>query len=369
MHDQPAPDQPHFIGGVNVRTLSLAVIALGVTVFLLQYMQALFAPLAFGLLLFYTLDPLVDALERIRVPRWIGSALAIVLTFGTIVGAAYALQDEALTVVNQLPTAARRVTRLIDRDARSASPLDKVQQAAAELQKGDTAKPAPGVVRVQVEEPRITATGLLWSGSVSAVYALNQMMMIMFLTYFLLLSDKMFRRKLVELAGPRLSQKKITIEIIDSIAAQIGRFLTVIVFTSLVVGFATWVALRYMGVEQAALWGLLAGVFNSIPYYGPIIVSGGLALVAFLQFGTLSMSLTVAGVSMAITALEGWVLTPVLMGKAASMNRVAVFVGLLFWSWAWGVWGMLLAIPMMMLIKVVCDHVDELKPVGRFLGE
>ena len=368
VHDQPAPDQPHFIG-VNVRTLSLAVIALGVTVFLLQYMQALFAPLAFGLLLFYTLDPLVDALERIRVPRWIGSALAIVLTFGTIVGAAYALQDEALTVVNQLPTAARRVTRLIDRDARSASPLDKVQQAAAELQKGDTAKPAPGVVRVQVEEPRITATGLLWSGSVSAVYALNQMMMIMFLTYFLLLSDKMFRRKLVELAGPRLSQKKITIEIIDSIAAQIGRFLTVIVFTSLVVGFATWVALRYMGVEQAALWGLLAGVFNSIPYYGPIIVSGGLALVAFLQFGTLSMSLTVAGVSMAITALEGWVLTPVLMGKAASMNRVAVFVGLLFWSWAWGVWGMLLAIPMMMLIKVVCDHVDELKPVGRFLGE
>ena len=99
------------------------------------------------------------------------------------------------------------------------------------------------------------------------------------------------------------------------------------------------------------------------------VVSGALALIAFLQFGTIHMMLVVAGVSLAITSLEGWLLTPVMMGKVASMNRVAVFVGLLFWSWAWGVWGMLLAVPMMMSIKVICDHVEDLKPVGRFLGE
>ena len=131
----------------------------------------------------------------------------------------------------------------------------------------------------------------------------------------------------------------------------------------------TWAALAALGLESAALWGLLAGVFNSIPYYGPLIVSGGLALVAFLQFGTIYMMLTVASVSLLITSAEGWLLTPTLMGKIASMNRVAVFVGLLFWSWAWGVWGMLLAVPMMMSIKVVCDHVEDLKPIGRFLGE
>ena len=193
--------------------------------------------------------------------------------------------------------------------------------------------------------------------------------MILFLTYFILLSDKMFRRKFVELAGPTLSKKKITLEIIDNISSQIGRFLMVQIFTSVVVGVATWAALAALGLEQAALWGLLAGIFNSIPYYGPLIVSGGLALVAFLQFGTLYMMLVVAGVSLVITSLEGWLLTPTLMGKVASMNRVAVFVGLLFWSWAWGVWGMLLAVPMMMSIKVICDHVDDLKPVGRFLGE
>jgi predicted PurR-regulated permease PerM len=258
---------------------------------------------------------------------------------------------------------------MLERDRRSApGPLDKVEQAAAELQK-DSVKPSPGVVRVQVEQPRVRASNLLWSGSIGAVYAFNQLIMILFLTYFLLLSDKMFRRKFVEAAGPTLTQKKLTVEIIDSIGSQIGRFLIVQAFTSVVVGVITWAALRYMGLQQAALWGLMAGIFNSIPYYGPLIVSGGLSMIAFLQFGTIAMSVAVAGVSLVITSLEGWLLTPMLMGKVSSMNRVAVFVGLLFWSWAWGVWGMLLAVPMMMSIKVVCDHVEELKPVGRFLGE
>jgi predicted PurR-regulated permease PerM len=368
--DTPSDETETTLQGIDGRTVYLFVIAFGVTVFLLQYMQTLFAPLAFGLLLFYALDPVVDAMERMRIPRWFGAAAAICLTFGTIGAGAYMLQDEAMTVVNQLPTAARRITALIDRDPRSRSgPLDKVEQAAAELQKSDTVKPAPGVMRVQVEEPRITATSLLWSGSMGAVSALNQLIMIMFLTYFILLSDKMFRRKFVELAGPRISNKKLTVEIIDSIASQIGRFLMVQILTSVVVGMATWAALRYIGLEQAPLWGLLAGIFNSIPYYGPLIVSGGLSMVAFLQFGTFAMALTVAGLSLVITSLEGWLLTPLLIGKVASMNRVAVFVGLLFWSWAWGVWGLLLAVPMMMSIKVICDHVDELKPIGRFLGE
>jgi len=356
--------------GLDAQSVALIVIAFGVIVFLLQYMQALLAPLAFGLLLFYALDSGVDAMERIRVPRWLGAALVLGLTIGAIFGGAYALQDQALTVINELPAGARRVATLVERRPRTdPGPLDKVEQAADELARTDKPKPAPGVVRVQVEEPRITATGLMWSGSIGALSAVNQLIMILFLTYFLLLSDKLMRRKFVELAGPTLSKKKVTLEIINDISSQIGRFLGVQIFTSIVVGVATWAALAYAGLDQAAMWGLLAGVFNSIPYYGPLIVSGALSLVAFLQFGTMSMMLAIAGISLVITSLEGWLLTPLLLGKVAAMNRVAVFVGLLFWSWAWGVWGLLLAVPMMMSIKVICDHVEDLKPVGRFLGE
>jgi predicted PurR-regulated permease PerM len=364
------PPEVSFFEDLDARTVALLVIALGVTIFLLQYMQELLAPLAFGLLLFYALDPAVDALERSRVPRWIGAALVLGLTLGTLVGGAYALQDEAMTVINELPSGARRIAALIQRRPQEKpGPLEKVEQAAKELAKTDAPKPDPGVVRVQVEEPRITATGLMWTGSIGVLAVLNQLLMIMFLTYFVLLSDTLFRRKFVELAGPTLTKKKITLEIINDISSQIARFIIVQIFTSVIVGAATWAALSALGLRQAPLWGLLAGIFNSIPYYGPLIVSGGLAVVAFLQFGTLYMMLLVAGIALLITSLEGWLLTPTLMGRVASMNRVAVFVALLFWSWAWGVWGLLLAMPITMSVKVICDHVEDLKPVGRFLGE
>jgi predicted PurR-regulated permease PerM len=135
------------------------------------------------------------------------------------------------------------------------------------------------------------------------------------------------------------------------------------------VALVTWGALWAIGLRQAALWGLLAGILNSIPYYGPLLVTAGLSIVAYVQFATLTMAAAVAGVSLLITTLEGFVLTPLLLGRAASMNQVAVFVGLLFWSWVWGVWGILLAVPMMMVVKVVCDHVEPLQPVGHLLGD
>lgn len=350
----------------DARTVALIVIAAGVTIFLLQHMQSLFAPIAFGLLMFCALDPIVDWMERAHVPRWIGAALVLLVTMGTIGTGAYALQDEALTVIQELPAGARKIVAAMERrPASEPSPLEKVEQAAEELKKSD--RPQPGVMRVEVQEPRISASSLLWSGSLGALSAFNQLMMIVFLTYFILLSDKMFRRKFLELAGP--SKKRETVEIIDRIGSQIGRYLIVLVFTNVVVGIVTWAALAFMGLKQAVLWGLLAGVFNTIPYYGPLIITGGLAMVAFLQFGTVGMMLAVAAVALLITSLEGWLLTPILMGKVASMNRVAVFVGLLFWTWAWGVPGLLLAVPIMMSIKVACDHVENLKPIGRFLGE
>jgi predicted PurR-regulated permease PerM len=141
------------------------------------------------------------------------------------------------------------------------------------------------------------------------------------------------------------------------------------IFTSCVVGVATGVALWWLGLQNAAVWGLIAGIFNSIPYFGPVIVTGALAVVAFLQFGALDTTAAIAGVALLITSLEGWVLTPALVGRTAQMNPVAVFAGLLFWSWMWGVWGTLLAVPMMMVLKAVCDHVEDLAPVADFLSE
>ena len=100
----------------------------------------------------------------------------------------------------------------------------------------------------------------------------------------------------------------------------------------------------------------------------PILVSGGLAVIAFMQFNDVPRTLLVSGVAFAITSLEGYLLTPTLMGRAARMNAVAIFVGLLFWSWIWGIWGAVLAVPMLMMIKAVCDHIEGLQPIGELLG-
>jgi predicted PurR-regulated permease PerM len=184
----------------------------------------------------------------------------------------------------------------------------------------------------------------------------------------MLLSDQLFKRKLVEIVGT-LSQKKVTVTVLEDIATQIEHFLLIQILTSGVVALVTGAALWMMGLQQAALWGLLAGIFNSIPYYGPLLVTAGLSIVGFLQFGTLGMTAAVAVVSLLITTLEGLFLTPTLMGRASSMNRIAIFAGLLFWSWVWGVWGMLLAVPMMMALKAICDRVESLHPVAHLLGE
>jgi predicted PurR-regulated permease PerM len=116
------------------------------------------------------------------------------------------------------------------------------------------------------------------------------------------------------------------------------------------------------------VWGILAGVFNSIPYFGPVIVSGGLFVVGIVQGGDLAQALLMSGVALAITTLEGWLLTPLLMGKVENMNALTVFIGLMVWTWLWGAWGTILAVPMLAIVKSTADHVPGLYRVGRLMA-
>jgi len=358
-----------FLVDVRVRNVAFTLLSVAIVILLLQFMQPVLLPLVLGALLFYALDPAVDRLQKLRVPRSIGAALMLCLVVTSCGVLAYTLQGQALTVIDQLPAGARKLAASL-RKAPGAQPgaLEKVQQAAEELQASEKSTPPDGVTRVRIEEPGFQASTLVWSSSIGLASAANQLIMILFLTYFMLLSDQLFKRKLVEIVGT-LSKKKLTITVLEDIAGQIEQFLLIQFVTSGVVAIVTGAVLWAMGLQQAALWGLLAGIFNSIPYYGPLLVTAGLAVVGFLQFGTIPMTAAVAGVSLLITTLEGSLLTPMLLSRASAMNQVAVFAGLLFWSWIWGVWGMLLAVPMMMVIKVICDRVDVLHPVGHLLGE
>lgn len=359
---------------VDVRSAALTLLAVLAVVFALQYAQSLVIPIVLGLLISYALDPPVSALARWRVPRPIGAAVVLIAVVGANGWLLYGLRSEANAIVAQLPDGARRLRETIERkQPPTTTAIKQVQKAATELEKAADAAgpPAPpsNVQRVQVETPPFNISDYFVWGSIGIATAIGQLVLILFLVYFVLASGDLYRRKLVKIVGPSLTKKKITVQILAEIDRQIEMFLLVQVFTSTIVAVATWLAFRALGVEQPAVWGIVAGVFNSIPYFGPVLVTGGMAMVSFLQFGSVRMALIVSLVALVITSLEGMLLTPWLTSRAARMNAVAVFVGLLFWGWVWNVWGMLLAVPMLMVMKAVCDHVEEFKPIGEFLGD
>ena len=355
--------------------LALLVIAGAAAMAILYWAKAVFIPVVLSILISFALEPLVRTMTRIRLPRVIASAVVVAALAGLIGYSVYGLSDDASEIVAAVPEAATKLRQALRREqGQEDSAIQQVQRATEELQRtaDEAAGPstAPrGVQRVQVEEPAIDIREYVMWGSASVVAFAGEAILIVFFVFFLLASGDLFKRKLVKIAGPSLQRRRVTVQILDEINRQIERFLLVLVFASVVVGVASWIAFRMVGLEQALFWAVAAGAFNSIPYFGPVIVSVGTAIVAFLQFGTISMAASVAGLSLAITSLEGWLLMPFLARKVVRTNEIAVFISLIFWTFVWGVWGTLLAVPMLVAVKAFCDHIDDLKPFGELLGE
>jgi predicted PurR-regulated permease PerM len=224
------------------------------------------------------------------------------------------------------------------------------------------------VTRVVVERAAFNVRDYLWSGTLGLFAFLGQTLVVIFVTLFLLASGDTFRRKMVKLAGPRLSQKKITVQALDEVSVQIQRYLLVQLATSVVVGVATGLAFYALGLNNAATWGVAAGVTNLVPYIGALIVGFTSAMVGFIQFDSIDQAVLIGASSFGIHAVVGNLLTPWWTGRASRMSPFAVFVGVLAFGWLWGAVGLILGTPILMVVKAVCDRVDELKPVGEFLG-
>ena len=364
---RPGPEK------TKVETICLVFLSLAGAIFALRYAQAVIVPFIVALLLFYALDPIVCWLRRLGIPRAVSSFLLIVLVLAAGASSIYLLRGQASDMFDRLPEAMRKARAAIESQRGGPGTVAKVQQAAGELERTASeatgSQPQKGVTRVQIEEPLFNASEYLWSGSLGLLWFGGQVLTVVFLVFFLLASGDMYKQKLIEVVGPRLSRQRLTLQILDDIDHQIGRFLLIQIATSTLIGVAMGVSLWLLGVNQAAMWGVTAGILNSIPFFGTIIVTAGIALVAFLQFGTLEMVALVAGVTLIVTSIDGFLLTPLLTGRFSKMNNLAVFTSLLFWGWLWGALGILLAVPIMMVIKSICDHIEGLQPIGHLLGE
>lgn len=359
---------------VDVRSVSLVVLATLASVFMLRWASAVFIPVMVGLMFSYALSPVVDWLAHRRIPRVLSAAVLVLGIVSGVGATVYSLSDDAGKLVESLPVAAQKLRYSIRAlQGKQDNTLATMQKAASQLEQAaeEANRGAPlaqGVQRVQIEKPKFAIKDYLWSGTMGLLAMLGQIGMVALITFFLMASGDTFRRKLVKLAGPTLSRKKITLQALNEINDQIQRYMLVQIFTSGVVGVATWLCFLAVGLDHAAVWGIAAGVLNLVPYIGNVIITAGSAMVGFLQFGTLEMALLVASISLVINSIEGFLLTPWLTSRASKMNPVAIFVGVLAWGWLWGAWGLLLGVPILMVIKAICDRVEDLKPVGEFLG-
>jgi predicted PurR-regulated permease PerM len=361
---------------VEARGLALGVLAVLASVFVLSWAQAFVVPLLLGIVIAYTLNPLVAWLEAIRVPRVVGTVVVMASVMGALVLGAYSLRDEMQTIVEQLPAAATKfATELARLRVGQVGTMQKMQNAANEVERattqaaGGATAPRQPATHVIVDQPKFKLGSFLWESSMGAVGAMVQAAMVAFLVFFLLLGGDMYKRKLVRLTGPSLSERKITVHILDDINGSIQKYMFMLLTTNLLVALLSWIAFRAIGLENAGAWAVAAGLLHIVPYLGPGVTAVAAGMAAFMQFGSFAMALLAAGASLAIATFVGTFVVTWMTGRIASMNSTAVFVSLLFWGWLWGVWGLLLGIPIIVIVKVVSQHVEALHPVAELLGD
>lgn len=361
---------------VNARGLALGILAALATLFALSWAQGFTIPLLLGIIIAYTVNPLVNWLEAIKIPRACGTAIVMVSIIGALIFGTYSLRGQMQTIVEQLPEAAATfASGLASLRISEIGNWRTMQNAAAEVERATTEAIAGPAARHQrathviVDQPAFELNDFMWKNSMGALGAIVQAVVVAFLVFFLLLGGDTFKRKLVRLTGPSLSKKKITVRILDDINDSIQKYMLMLLTTNLVVTLLTWIAFQWIGLENAGAWAVAAGLLHIVPYLGPGVTAVATGMAAFMQFQSLPMALLIAGSSLVIATLVGTIVTTWMTGRIAHLNSAAVFISLLFWGWLWGIWGMLLSIPIIVIVKVVSQHVEQLHPVAELLGD
>jgi predicted PurR-regulated permease PerM len=372
----PAPTVSHM--RVMARSNSTVVIAFIAVVVFLQWAQAVLIPITLSVFLSYALTPVVNWLRRhAKLPKAVGAAATLAILLGAVGWGLNSLQPEALDILDIVPRATQKFSLAIRGNPHDpAGAVEKMKKAASEIEKAaNNAGAANPTIGGTTQQPRPAPDGpsfkirdYVLMGTASFIAGVGQLVVVIALVYFLLVAGDSFRRTLIRISGDSLSKKKITLQILDEIDLQIQRYLLVQFVSSALLALVTWVAFAWIGLHNALLWACAGGVLHLIPYVGPTALVVITALVAYVQFDTLQPVAMVIGVTLALVGTIGLLLVPWLTQRVGRINAVIVFVSLLFWGWLWGVWGLLLGVPIVMAIKAVCERVEDLRPLSEFLG-
>ncbi|MFO1312420.1 MAG: AI-2E family transporter [Burkholderiales bacterium] len=349
---------------IELATLAIAII---VTIAAARFAEPFVVPVVAGILLSYALRPLVTMLERWRAPRVVAAALVTSVLVAVLSAIGYAIRDDVSAAVAELPGAARKLRVAINRSQTEPGPMMHVKEAAKELDRaaaeasGTPAPPPRDQVATQVQSFVEAQYAKAMSVGTEIVFA-------MLLAFFLLAAGDTFRRKVARLAGDSLARRRVTVEVLDEIDAQIQRYLITLLAANALIALATWVSLAMLGLPNAGMWGAITGILHVIPYAGAAVATAGIGVAMFLHTGSIASASIAMAVVAVIATLIGVGFMSWLQGRASRMNAVAVFTGVLFFGWLWGGWGLLLGLPILAVVKSISDRVESMRPVSELLG-
>ncbi len=354
----------------------LTILAVLAVIGFLLIARAVFIPIAIAMVASYALAPVVSWLEaRARMPRALGAAITLGLVVAVLGAGIVAVQPQAMHILDLVPQATQKFSAVFRRGA--AEPpgaVEKIQKAATEIERAaNNVTATPDAPKASAPPPKapdgfLDVRHYIFMGTASLVAGMGQLVAIVALAYLLLAAGDRFRRSLLRVSGESLSDKKKTLQILDEIDFQVQRYLLVQVAASALVSVVAWIAFASLGLENALFWACLGGVLHLVPYVGPTAWVVAVGLVSFVQFDDASRPIILISVATGLLVAIGMFLIPLLTQRVGKLNAVAVFVALLFWGWLWGVWGLLLGVPIVMAINAVCERVSALHPVAEFLG-
>lgn len=339
-------------GGVMV---GLFVIAL---VFALKLAAPLLVPVVVAFLFGTLLLVPTRWLASRGLPYAWGAAVTVFGTWLLVLGLIAVLAMPARDWVAQAPEAVVKVQHRLRELVRPFRALQRTAERVEAVATGADGGPQAPTVKVAQRSllQRVTGGTVSFAGAVLTV---------MFLSYFLVASAPKLRRKMAAIAG-RERQERVE-QALDEIAQQLSNYLVLSTMVGAGMGLLTWGLLAAVGMPNAGLWGAVAAVLNYIPYLGAVVSLALIAAAALVAFDALGPILVVTGGFFALNILEGNLITPMLLGRKVPLSPVSIFVGLLFWGWLWGVVGALLAVPLTVMVKIICDHVPGLEPVAVLL--
>jgi predicted PurR-regulated permease PerM len=353
----PHPDAEELAGLFKAGSVPLTGIFILLIFYTLYFARSFLLPIVLAMLLNFLLSPLVRLLKRIRIPEFIGAALVMILVIGLIGGGVYKLMTPAAEWMTKVPQAVSKIERKV-REFRK--PVEQVTKTAQQVERIATVGPT----KQQVALEGTSWVDRLFTG-VWGFFAGGLVFLI--LLYFLLASGNLFLSKLVKVM-PTWQDKQLVINIVTNIEDHVSTYLLTVTMINCGLGAVVGFGLYLIGMPNASLWGVMIAALNFIPYLGATVGISIIAIVAFLTFPNVGHALLAPGIYLGCATIEGNFLTPIILGKRLTLNPVMVFIFLIFWGWMWGIVGAFLAVPMLAVFKIFCDHIEPLAAVGEFLG-